>query len=150
MFLVSERMYRREKHDKQELRRAGLKVTRPRLKILHILEQAADEGKHLSAEDVYRALLAEKTDIGIATVYRVLTQFEAAQLVHRHNFEDGHFIFELDCGEHHDHMICQETGKVIEFCDDEIERLQKEIADRHGYDLLDHSLVLYVRPKDES
>ena len=142
-------MYQEKKQDRQELKRVGLKVTRPRLRILHILERAAEGGMHLSAEDVYRALLEEKTgtDIGIATVYRVLTQFEAAQLVHRHNFEDGRSVFELDRGEHHDHMVCQETGKIIEFCDDEIERLQKEIADRHGYELLDHSLVLYVRPK---
>ena len=140
-------MSKQEQKNNQNLRRAGLKVTRPRLKILHILERAADKGEHLSAEDVYRMLLEEGADVGIATIYRVLTQFEAAELVHRHNFEGGYSVFELDRGVHHDHMVCQESGKVIEFCDEDIERLQREIAARHGYDLVDHSLVLYVRPK---
>jgi Fur family ferric uptake transcriptional regulator len=103
--------------------------------------------RHLSAEDLYRRLLADGEDIGLATVYRVLTQFEAAGLVEKHNFEGGTAVYELDRGQHHDHMVCVETGKVIEFSNAEIERLQKQIAAEHGYDIEDHSLVLYVRPK---
>ncbi len=130
---------------RKELREAGLKVTLPRLKILEILEHSSS--RHLSAEDIYKALLTTGEDIGLATVYRVLTQFEAAGLVTRHNFESGHSVFELDDGEHHDHMVCVDSGDVIEFVSSDIERIQHEIAERHGYDLLDHSLVLYVRPK---
>ncbi len=129
---------------RQELRKAGLKVTLPRLKILEILEKS--ETRHLSAEDIYRQLLDTGEDIGLATVYRVLTQFEAAGLVTRHNFEGGHSVFEMDDGEHHDHMVCIETGDVVEFMNDEIERIQREIAKSHNYELVDHSLVLYVRP----
>lgn len=129
---------------RQELRKAGLKVTLPRLKILEILENS--EPRHLSAEDIYRQLLDTGEDIGLATVYRVLTQFEAAGLVTRHNFEGGHSVFEMDDGEHHDHMVCIETGEVVEFMNDEIERLQRNIARSHNYELVDHSLVLYVRP----
>ena len=130
---------------RQELRKAGLKVTLPRLKILEILEST--DTRHLSAEEIYKVLLDAGEDIGLATVYRVLTQFEAAGLVTRHNFEGGHSVFELDDGEHHDHMVCIETGDVVEFVSEEIERLQQEIAEKHGYELLDHSLVLYVKPK---
>ena len=130
---------------RKELRRAGLKITLPRLKILEILEN--DKLRHMSAEDIYKQLLESKEDIGLATVYRVLTQFETAGLVTRHNFEGGHSVFELDDGEHHDHMVCVESGEVIEFVSEEIERLQHEIAAKHGYELLDHSLVLYVRKK---
>ena len=130
---------------RQELRKAGLKITLPRLKILEIFEQAQD--RHLSAEDIYKELLQSDEDIGLATVYRVLTQFEAAGLVTRHNFEGGHSIFELDDGEHHDHMVCVETGDVVEFYSEEIERLQRKMAEKHGFELLDHSLVLYVRPR---
>lgn len=130
---------------RQELRKAGLKVTLPRLKILEILE--SDLSRHLSAEDIYRELLDSGEDIGMATVYRVLTQFEAAGLVMRHNFEGGHSVFELDNGDHHDHMVCIETGAVIEFINDEIEKIQHKIANEHDYELVDHSLVLYVRPK---
>ncbi len=129
---------------RQELRKVGLKVTLPRLKILEILE--GSEQRHLSAEDIYRQLLKTGEDIGLATVYRVLTQFEAAGLVTRHNFEGGHSVFEMDDGKHHDHMVCIETGDVVEFVDDDIERLQKEIAQAHNYELIDHNLVLYVRP----
>lgn len=129
---------------RQELRKAGLKVTLPRLKILEILENS--EPRHLSAEDIYRQLLDTGEDIGLATVYRVLTQFEAAGLVTRHNFEGGHSVFEMDDGEHHDHMVCIETGEVVEFMNDDIERLQRDIARSHNYELVDHSLVLYVRP----
>ena len=131
---------------RKELRKAGLKITLPRLKILEILESAKD--RHLSAEDIYKELLGSGEDIGLATVYRVLTQFEAAGLVTRHNFEGGHSVFELDDGDHHDHMVCVDTGEVTEFVSEEIERLQHEIADKYGYDLVDHSLVLYVKSKD--
>jgi Fur family ferric uptake transcriptional regulator len=129
-----------------ELRKVGLKVTLPRLKILEIFEQT--ENRHLSAEDIYKDLLQSEEDIGLATVYRVLTQFEAAGLVTRHNFEGGHSVFELDDGEHHDHMVCVETGDVIEFFNEEIEALQRKMAEKHGFELLDHSLVLYVRPRN--
>jgi len=132
---------------RQELRKAGLKITLPRLKILEILESATS--RHLSAEDIYKDLLDSGEEIGLATVYRVLTQFEAAGLVTRHNFEGGHSVFELDDGEHHDHMVCIESGEVIEFFSEEIEHIQSEIADRHGFELLDHSLVLYVKRKGE-
>ena len=131
---------------RHELRKAGLKITLPRLKILEILESASN--RHLSAEDIYKDLLDSGEEIGLATVYRVLTQFEAAGLVTRHNFEGGHSVFELDDGEHHDHMVCVETGEVVEFTSDEIERLQHEIAEKFGYDLVDHSLVLYVESKE--
>jgi len=130
---------------RQELRKVGLKVTMPRLKILEIFEKS--DNRHLSAEDMYKELLDCGEDIGLATVYRVLTQFEAAGLVTRHNFEGGHSVFELDDGGHHDHMVCVETGDVIEFSNEEIERLQHEIAAEHGYEILDHSLVLYVKPR---
>ena len=129
---------------RQELREAGLKVTLPRLKILEILESSDD--RHLSAEDIYKELLDSGEDIGLATVYRVLTQFEAADLVIRHNFEGGHSVFELDRGDHHDHMVCVETGDVIEFFNDDIERIQHDIAREHNYEIVDHNLVLYVRP----
>ncbi len=131
---------------RQELRRAGLKITLPRLKILEILENAYN--RHLSAEDIYRDLLESGEEIGLATVYRVLTQFESAGLVTRHNFEGGHSVFELDDGEHHDHMVCVDSGDVIEFTSDEIERLQHDVAEKHGFELIDHSLVLYVRRND--
>ena len=129
---------------RQELKKAGLKVTLPRLKILEIMESS--DPRHVSAEDIYRELLNTGEDIGLATVYRVLTQFESAGLVKRHNFEGGHSVFEMDEGKHHDHMVCVETGKIVEFVDEEIERLQKAIAAKHDYELIDHKLVLYVRP----
>ena len=129
----------------KELRKAGLKVTHPRMRILQIFEE---EGiHHLSAEDIYRKLLASQEDIGLAIVYRVLTQFEAAGILMKHNFEGGQAVYELDRGKHHDHMIDVDSGKVVEFVSEEIERLQKEIAAKHGYEIVDHSLVLYVRPK---
>lgn len=103
--------------------------------------------RHMSAEDVYKALMEAGEDVGLATVYRVLTQFEAAGLVVRHNFDGGHAVFELADGGHHDHMVCVDSGDVIEFFDPEIEKLQKEIVKRHGYELVDHNLVLYVRKK---
>lgn len=126
-----------------DLKQAGLKVTLPRVKILKILEEA----EHFSAEDVYKLLLEANEDVGLATVYRVLTQFESAGLVIRHNFEGGHSVFELDRGEHHDHMVCIENGEVIEFHNEKIEALQEQIAQEHGYELTSHSLVLYVRKK---
>ncbi len=128
-----------------ELRKAGLKVTLPRVKILSILED--DDAGHLSAEDVYKALIEAGEDVGLATVYRVLTQFESAGLVTRHNFDGGHSVFELAKGEHHDHMVEVDSGKVVEFSNEEIERLQHLIAEEHGYELVDHSLVLYVRKR---
>lgn len=131
--------------ESKDLRKVGLKVTQPRMRILEILEQS--QGRHLTAEDIYKELLAQDEDIGLATVYRVLTQFEAAGLVVKHHFEGGQSIYELDRGEHHDHMVCVETGTVVEFVDERIERLQHEIADKHGFEIEDHSLVLYVRPK---
>jgi len=133
--------------EQNDLKKAGLKATLPRLRILEILE--ASELKHMSAEDVYKALLIAGEDVGLATVYRVLTQFEAAGLVNRHNFDSGHSVFELDRGGHHDHMVCLKTNAVIEFKNEEIETLQKKIADEHGYVLQDHSLVLYVIPKED-
>lgn len=129
----------------KELRRAGLKVTHPRMRILHIFEGAGVQ--HVSAEDVYKNLLAHQEEIGLATVYRVLTQFEAAGIIVKHNFEGGQAVYELDRGKHHDHMIDLDSGKVIEFVSDEIERLQDEIAAKQGYVIEAHSLVLYVRPK---
>jgi len=132
----------------QELRKAGLKVTHPRMRILQIFEE--DGARHLTAEDVYKKLLAHQEDIGLATVYRVLTQFEAAGILSKHNFEGGQAVYELDRGQHHDHMIDVDSGKVIEFVSEEIERLQREIAAKHGYEIQDHSLVLYVRPLGRS
>ena len=131
--------------ENQELRKVGLKVTLPRVKILQILESS--EQRHLSAEDVYKALMEVGEDVGLATVYRVLTQFEGAGLVVRHNFDGGHSVFELARGDHHDHMVCMTTGDVIEFHDEDIERLQVEIAAKNGYEIVGHSLVLYVKPK---
>ena len=129
----------------QELRKAGLKVTQPRMRILEILETSS--GKHLTAEDIYRELIQHHSDVGLATVYRVLTQFEAAGLVLKHNFEGGQAVYEIDRGKHHDHMVDVDTGKVIEFTSEAIEKLQHEIAERHGYAIEDHSLVLYVRAR---
>ncbi len=134
--------------DTKDLRQAGLKVTLPRLKILEILRDNTD--RHMSAEDIYKALIETGEDIGLATVYRVLTQFESAGLVARNQFEGGSSVFELDDGKHHDHMVCVDSGEVVEFYDERIEALQEEIAARHGYELQDHSLVLYVRRKDKT
>ncbi|EBA01812.1 ferric iron uptake transcriptional regulator [Marinobacter sp. ELB17] len=127
-----------------ELRKVGLKVTLPRVKIFGILESATQH--HMSAEDVYKKLLEQGDDVGLATVYRVLTQFESAGLVLRHNFEGGHAVFEMASEYHHDHIVCTETGKVIEFFDQVIEDRQQIIAAEHGYEIVDHSLTLYVKP----
>jgi len=125
----------------QELRDAGLKVTVPRIKILQMLESSKQ--RHLSAEDVYKALLESGEEVGLATVYRVLTQFESAGLVERHQFDGGHAVFELNDASHHDHMVCVKTGKVIEFYDPVIEERQRKIAEEHGWQMTDHSLVIY-------
>ncbi len=127
--------------DNVNLKKAGLKITLPRVKILQILENAKDH--HLSAEDVYKVLLEAGDDIGLATVYRVLTQFEEAALVTRHNFEGGHSVFELDHGSHHDHLVCVKCGRVEEFVDAVIEERQKEIAKKAKYSITDHSLNIY-------
>lgn len=132
--------------ENKELRKAGLKVTVPRIKILQMLE--TNNQRHLSAEDVYKSLIESGEDVGLATVYRVLTQFESAGLITRHNFDGGYAVFELNRGdEHHDHMVCTESGRVVEFHNADIERIQQEIADAHGFQLIGHSLVLYVKPK---
>ncbi|HUH36807.1 MAG TPA: ferric iron uptake transcriptional regulator [Spongiibacteraceae bacterium] len=133
--------------ENQELRKAGLKVTLPRVKILQLLEQAEAANLHLSAEDIYKTLLDAGEDVGLATVYRVLTQFETAGLVSRHNFDTGHSVFELSTGDHHDHIVCMDTGEVIEFYDEVIEKRQHELVKERGFELIEHSLVLYVRKK---
>ena len=127
--------------ENQELRKAGLKVTLPRVKIMQILEAAKD--RHMSAEDVYKALRDADEDVGLATVYRVLTQFETAGLVMRHHFEGGHSVFEMNSNEHHDHIVCTKCGKVDEFVDDIIEERQLLVAKKHGFAISDHSLYIY-------
>lgn len=129
----------------QDLREVGLKVTTPRLRILQLFEEG--EARHMSAEDVYRHLHEAGEDIGLATIYRVLAQFEAAGLLIRHNFEEGYSVFERSSDDHHDHMVDVDSGKVIEFVDEEIETLQHAIAERHGYEIVSHNLVLFVRPR---
>ncbi len=131
----------------QNLKKAGLKVTLPRLKVLQVLENA--EPHHMSAEDVYKHLLETDDSVGLATVYRVLTQFQAAGIVERHNFDDGHAVYELADQEHHDHMVDIDTGTVTEFVNDRIEALQRKIVEEHGYRLVDHELVLYVRKREQ-
>ena len=125
----------------QEIRKAGLKVTLPRIKILKILESA--DPHHMSAEDVYRKLIDMGDDVGLATVYRVLTQFEAAGLIKRHNFEGDHAVFEMEQGEHHDHLVCVICGRVEEFVDDVIEDRQTTIAEKAKFKMTDHSLTIY-------
>lgn len=128
----------------QQIKKAGLKVTGPRMKILEIMErETTDNHVHLSAEDVYKILLANNEDIGLATVYRVLTQFEQAGILKRHNFEGNHSVFEINNGDHHNHLICVKTGKVVEFYDEVIAKRQQEIAEELNFTLEDHSLVLY-------
>lgn len=135
-----------------ELKSSGLKATLPRLKVLEIFHRAAHSGgvRHLAAEDVYKALLAEDIDIGLATVYRVLTQFEQARLLARSNFEHGRAVFELNEGAHHDHLVCLTCGRVEEFVDTEIEERQRRIAEVRGFRLQEHALALYgecVKPQ---
>ena len=127
--------------ENKDLKQAGLKVTLPRMKILEILEQS--EEHHLSAEDIYKALIDLGEDIGLATIYRVLTQFETASIVNRHHFETGQAVFELNKGSHHDHLICVKCGKIVEFVDEEIEEKQKSIAKNAGFRITDHALIIY-------
>lgn len=127
--------------ESQQLKDAGLKITMPRVKILQILEQASEH--HLSAEDVYKALLDMGEEVGLATVYRVLAQFEAAGLINRHNFEGGHSVYELSQGEHHDHLVCITCGRVEEFMDEIIEQRQKIIAEQSKFKMTDHALNIY-------
>ena len=129
--------------DDAELKKAGLKVTLRRLRILELLEE---DQAHLSAEDIYTNLIDAGVEVGLATFYRVLTQFEQAGICIRHNFEEGHAVYELTPSDHHDHMVCLDTGDVIEFTDDVIEERQKILATEHGYEIIDHSMVLYVKP----
>lgn len=134
--------------NKDDIKQAGLKITLPRTKILKILETAKD--RHMGAESIYKVLLEEDEGaIALATVYRVLTQFEAAGLVIRHNFESGQAIFELNNGEHHDHMVCLRSGKILEFQDEIIEQRQLAIAKEHGFEISDHSLTLYGEFEDK-
>lgn len=131
------------KQNNLNIRKAGLKVTSPRVKILQMLESRCSDERHLTAEEVYKSLMQEGSDIGLATVYRVLTQFEAAGLVKRHHFEGGNSVFELEQGSHHDHLVCVKCGRVEEFSDDIIESRQQEIAQGFNFKLTDHSLCLY-------
>lgn len=132
--------------ESSDLKKAGLKVTLPRMKILELLE--ASTVRHQSAENIYRALLDDGEEIGLATVYRVLTQFEAAGLVERHHFESGQAVFELSEKGHHDHIVCVTCGKVEEFFDEMIESRQREVAAEKGYEVTDHSLTLYGKCPD--
>ena len=125
----------------QDLKKAGLKATLPRLKILNFLESSPV--RHMSAEDVYKAMLESGDEVGLATIYRVLTQFEAAGLVIRHHFEEGHSVFELSQNEHHDHIVCVKCGKIEEFYDNLIEERQHQIAKEKGFDMTDHALYIY-------
>ena len=131
-----------------DLRKAGLKITLPRMKILEILGSA--DPRHMSAEDIYRHLLGSHEDIGLATVYRVLTQFETAGLVTRHHFEGATAVFELNEGEHHDHIVCMDCGKVEEFVDANIEKRQRDIAAAKGFELSDHSMILFGKCKKQN
>ncbi len=131
----------------KEIKKAGLKATLPRIRILETLESSSE--RHLSAEEIYKELISAGEEIGLATVYRVLTQFESAGIILRHNFEGNHAVYEISPDDHHDHMVCLETGKVIEFHDDTIEELQEKIVAEHGYEMVDHSMVLYVKPKSK-
>jgi Fur family ferric uptake transcriptional regulator len=127
--------------ESEDIKRAGLKVTLPRVKILEIMENSSM--RHLSAEDVYKQLLESGEEVGLATVYRVLTQFEGAGLVTRHHFEGGHSVFELEQGKHHDHIVCVKCGKIEEFIDDTIEQRQRDIAEKAGFEITDHCLYIY-------
>ena len=128
----------------KNLRKAGLKVTLPRVRILEIFECSAE--KHLSAEDIYNKIREGGDEVGLATVYRVLTQFESAGILMKQNFEDNYSVYELVSDDHHDHMVCIDSGDVIEFKNDIIENEQEKIAKEHGYKIVDHKLVLYVKP----
>ncbi|AKR43709.1 ferric iron uptake transcriptional regulator [Methylophilus sp. TWE2] len=135
-------------HDPKDLKNAGLKATLPRLKILELFENS--EQRHLSAEDIYKVMITNGEDVGLATVYRVLTQFEQAGLLVRHHFESGKAVFELNEGSHHDHIVCVKCGRVEEFYDEEIEKRQKAAAEKHGFTMQDHSLTIYGMCKKQS
>jgi Fur family transcriptional regulator, ferric uptake regulator len=128
-------------HDEQGLRNAGLKATLPRLKILELFENSKE--RHMSAEDVYKVMINTGEDVGLATVYRVLTQFEEAGLLNRHHFESGKAVFELNKGSHHDHIVCVKCGRVEEFYDAEIEKRQEAAAESRGFKMQEHSLIIY-------
>ena len=128
-----------------DLKKTGLKVTLPRVRILEILDRTKNEEAHLSAEDIFKELLASGEDVGLATVYRVLTQFESAGIVKKHNFEEGHAVYEVISDDHHDHMVSVEDGTIYEFHDEIIEERQKEIAKARGFELIEHSMGLYVK-----
>ena len=130
--------------EEKNLREAGLKVTLPRIRILEIFEES--DTKHLSADEVYKKLVEAGDEVGLATVYRVLTQFESAVILLKQNFENGHSVYELTPNDHHDHMVCLKTGKVIEFTNEIIEEQQEKLASERGYKIVDHRLVLYVEP----
>ena len=130
--------------DDAELKKAGLKVTLPRLRVLELLESS--DSPHFSAEDIYKKFINAGEEVGLATVYRVLTQFDQAGICIRHNFEEGHAVYELTPTQHHDHMVCVETGNIIEFSCEEIEDFQIKVAKEKGYEIVDHSMVLYVKP----
>jgi len=130
-----------------DIKNAGLKLTLPRMKILELFESSVD--RHLKAEDIYKMLLDSGEEIALATVYRVLTQFETAGLVTRQHFDGGHAVFEINDGEHHDHLVDIATGKVVEFYDEVIEQRQKEIADKYNFTITEHTMVLYGRFNDE-
>ena len=127
--------------DSQEIKKAGLKVTLPRLKVLKILESSAE--RHMSAEDIYKQLVAAGEDVSLATVYRVLTQFEAAGLIIRHGFETAHAVYELDQGKHHDHLVCTNCGRIEEFVDEIIEQRQQQVAQQRNFTITDHCLYIY-------
>lgn len=129
-------------HDQKDLKNAGLKATLPRLKILELFENSTE--RHLSAEDVYKIMITTGEDVGLATVYRVLTQFEQAGLLMRHHFESGKAVFELNEGSHHDHIVCTQCGHVEEFCDNQIEKLQHQVAEERGFKIQEHSLYIYA------
>ncbi len=135
-------------HDPKDLKNAGLKATLPRLTILELFENS--EQRHLSAEDIYKVMITNGEDVGLATVYRVLTQFEQAGLLVRHHFESGKAVFELNEGSHHDHIVCVKCGRVEEFYDEEIEKRQKAAAEKHGFTMQDHSLTIYGMCKKQS
>lgn len=128
-----------------DLKKTGLKVTLPRVRILEILDRTKNEEAHLSAEDIFKELLVSGEEVGLATVYRVLTQFESAGIVKKHNFEEGHAVYEVISDDHHDHMVSVEDGTIYEFHDEIIEERQKEIAKARGFELIEHSMVLYVK-----
>ena len=131
----------------EQLKKAGLKVTLPRLKVMQVLEEA--DPHHLSAEEIYKRLLLDDETVGHATVYRVLVQLENAKIVQRHNFEEGHAVYELLGEHHHDHMVDVDSGEVHEFVNERIEEIQREVVSQHGFELVDHELVLYVRKLQE-